>query len=168
MSDETAIAEPQGGVRRPDNMRDQLRRKREEIGSQETIDLDVPGYDGMLVARYRSLPYDEIKAIADSAEAGSNPRKELVANADFLIRACEQVLIRDEAGLRPISADFPEIGEEPCGFDVRLAQALALEGVDSARQVILKVFNNDLGLVSQYIDVSAWMSSSRKAGDEDF
>ena len=147
-----------------------LRDKRNKIGSERHLELEIPGYDGELVVRYQPIPWEEAKRITERLENSKNPRKELYAQADVLIRACEEVLARVEGKLVPLSTVFPEVGGEPIKFDSRLAKALGFEVVNGSegRSAVLGAFNNDLAVSKQQQDVMEWIQNSERGSDQDF
>jgi len=147
-----------------------LREKRNKIGSERHLELEIPGYDGELVVRYQPIPWEEAKRITERLENSKNPRKELYAQADVLIRACEEILARVEGKLVPLSTVFPEVGAEPIGFDARLAKALGFDVVNGSegRSAVLGAFNNDLAVSKQQADVMEWIQNSERGSDQDF
>jgi hypothetical protein len=61
---------------------------------QKTLVLPVPGYEGLLFARYRPLPYEDLRRIQLRHEGiGKDPHVEVNAAADMLIEACEDLLV---------------------------------------------------------------------------
>jgi hypothetical protein len=146
---------------------DNLRKARKEIGTDKYLDLEIPGYNGELVARYHRLDWDVLRAIARKAEKSKNPRKELNAQCDVLIAACEQILIRHQGVLKPLNVAFPELGEEPVRYDNRLTKALDFEA-PNARGAVFGTFSNDLAVTYQHNELSSWMGESSQDEDEDF
>jgi len=139
-----------------------IRERRAQLQEERHLDLDIPGYDGMLVARYRPLPWDEVKKIGEKVEKSKNPRKELYAMADVLVRACDSIWFRDPETneLRPVQSG------EPVRYDDRLAEALGFTA-DSARQVLLATFNNDLAVTAHHMEAAEWMQASDVEVNED-
>lgn len=158
--------ESNGKVEHP-NLLDELRERRAEIGSDRTMDLEVPGYDGLLVVRYRRLEWDEISKIATKTEKSKNPRRILLHQVDVLIAACEQVLIVHEGSLKPINEAFPELGDEPVRYDVPLANALGFQA-GSAREVVLGLFKLELAVVGHHTDLLEFFGTSSAEADRDF
>lgn len=147
-----------------------LRKRREAIGQDRYLDQDVPGYEGDLVCRYNPIPWEEAKRIADKLEKSSNPRKELYAQADVLIRACREFLIKIDGKLVPLQEAFPELGDEPIRYDDRLAKAIGFDLVNGseARSACLRLFNNDMAVSAQHNVVMDWIQSSSRGSDQDF
>jgi len=148
----------------------QLREQRKKIGSKKHVDLPVPGYEmPELVVRYKRLDWDEVKKIAQTAEESRHPQAELMGQIDLIIRSTDQILIRHDGKVAPLSSAFPEIGEEPVGWDKRLLQALAPElEVKTARGVVRAIFSNDLAITDLHLDLWRWMKASNQEADEDF
>lgn len=151
-----------------------LRRKRQEIGGERILFLDIPGYeDPAIVVRYRAVDWDETARIAKKLRKSKNPRADLYAQCDLLISACDEILIRipadgeEEPRLAPFSEVFPELGDEPVKFDGRLAQALGFEA-QTARQAVIGVFNNDLAVSGQHQDLMVWLQDSSTETERDF
>lgn len=145
-----------------------LRAKREKIGGDRHIDLDVPGYDGALVIRYGVVSWDEGRKMAEKFEQSKNPDKDLWAQVDFLIKGCQMVLMKDDDGnLQPLHKLTDAFGDEPVRFDDRLASALGIDAT-SARQVVLGTFNNEWAMTAQHNQFGEWLASSRVEDDESF
>lgn len=153
-----------------DNLLANLRAKRQEISEARHLDLEIPGYDGELVARYIPVEWDVIKDISKKLEKSKNPRKELYAQADVLARTCEQILVRVRGTLKPMGHVFPELGAETVAFDPNLGKALDFEmnSHSPGRSAVLQSFNNDLAVAAQHNEVLEWIQSSNRDDDEDF
>lgn len=147
-----------------------LRRRRKEIGEDRTLDLDIPGYEGILVCRYQRLDWDELKKITDKASKSKNPRRELIAHCDVLIKACQQFMIRKDGQLEPINNAYPEVGEEPVRYDQRLAAIfdISLSAGQGARTVVLALFNNDVAVTAHQGELVEWLSTSNAEDDAGF
>lgn len=160
----------------PQSIMDSLKAKRESIGAQKFQNLDIPGYDGELVARFKRMKWEALAEIAERAEEGRSKRKALNGHADVIATACEELLIRrmqpgGEEELTPMHELFPdEFGSTPVRFDPRLASFLNLDidGTPTARKVVFGVFNNDLAVTALHNDLGAWMQSSKSEEDEAF
>lgn len=154
---------------------DRLKARREAIGSDKFINMDLPGYDGEFVVRFKRMRWEALADIADQAQGGGNRSKRKVLNghADVIATACEELLIRrirpgGEEELVPMNEFFHEIfGDKPVRFDPRLSQFLELEidGTPTARKVVFGVFNNDLAVTALHNELGEWMQSSK--GEED-
>jgi hypothetical protein len=170
--DPVSATESEGnGVVQESSVIDRLREQRKKIGEQRSLDLDIPGYDGVLVARYNRLEWDDLKKIGKKADDSRHPRKELMSHCDVLIKACEQIMIRKDGLLEPITNAYPEVGEEPVRYDARLAVILDIELKErqGARTVVIAAFGgNEVAVTAQQTELVEWVQSSNTADDEDF
>jgi hypothetical protein len=125
--------EPKGSVRLQ-----QLRERRKEIAKERTLDLVVPGYDGLLLVRYHRIPREELAKFALKAQRGGD--KEAVnSNADLLIRCCEAVLYRagEDADPEPLNED----SGEPTTFSSGTLGDLLGFDEESARDAVYGLFS---------------------------
>src|SRR5438093_471439 len=108
----------------PDSVLAQLRELRTQLQQERHIDVDVPGYQGVLRARYRPLSYERLRAIAERTRKapGTEAGRELALAAESLIAACEVMLVRQNDG----SYEPLEHGGTPVRYDEHLAEALAV------------------------------------------
>jgi hypothetical protein len=163
-----------------DTLLDRFRQKRDDISKNTLYTLDIPGYDGELVVKYRRTPdiWDRMKKIAQRMESSKNPRVELIGMCDVLINSCEGIFIRANNVLNPLNEALAERGlqeeyadlDEPIKYDDRLRTFLAIghDEAKSAREVVMRVFVNDLALTAHYGELQEWFNSSRKQDAEDF
>lgn len=163
-------------VARGESVLDRLKARREAIGSQTHIKMDIPGYDGELVGEFKRMRWEALADVAEHAEKSKVKRRALNGHADVIATACEQLVIRKvEAGgkeiFTPLHEMFPDIfGEVPVRFDPRLAEwlELKLDGTPTARKVVFAVFNNDLAVTAMHNELGEWMQSSKSEEDETF
>ncbi len=139
-----------------------LREQRESIRSEETLDLRVPGYDDLQV-RYKLMSEKATEEVAkkiEAAQRSGSGRKNLDAVADFLIAACDSVLVRDGDGFECLVDD----SGVPVRFDATLAEALGFES-ETARDIVLETFSpkGDDGLrrhpdsmIDQFMAIASW------------
>src|SRR5438132_12149271 len=80
----------------PPTVLDKLRERRDEISENRRLDLEVAGYGGALVARYRPLPYREYRQQRkQTAKRGDDEATaELRIACATLARACEAIAVR--------------------------------------------------------------------------
>lgn len=139
-----------------------LRKAYKEKTDQVTIDMEIPGYDGLLYCRYRLLSLEEMTGITKN-DRGKITATNLSLNASsILATCCVQFMYRESPGeeLQPLLWDG-----NPVKYDKELATAIGFEG-DNAHEVALGLFsNNDLALVAHASDVTNW---ARTAGDATF
>ncbi len=150
-----------------------LRRKREGIEVEKQIQLEIPGYEGNLAARYKSLGYREIRKQAKriASKGGDEAENEVTYAATVIARMCETILYRasDEDQLRPIHEFAEALGDEPVRFDERLAETvLGIEGVSGPAQIVRLVFRNQYAVLDHFGRLDAWLRESSGAGDQDF
>lgn len=166
-SEDPTQGDPQGngaeGARA--TLLNQLRGKREELKEDHYLDLDIPGYDGMLVGRFRPFPIEksEKKMREFQKLAGKAPML-LKAACDTLIDACEQLMIRKEAGTEPVPID-PDV-DPPIAFDSRAAELFGFPA-QTARQVVIGLFPTEQSIVALNVEVSRWMQTLQRDTDEE-
>lgn len=162
-SDNARVADASEG-----SILDTIRKKRKAMSKERRKLIDIPGYDGVLVAEYRPLPYEQMRKLLDRAAGAKDSQAELNAVTDVLVQSCVQILTRTEDGkLEPLNEAVPEFGDDPVRYDLRLAQAAEVQG-ERARLICQNVFDNDLALVDHNNDLIVWMKSSAREEDADF
>jgi hypothetical protein len=161
---------------RAQSVMERLKAKRNAIGSDTTVKLPIPGYDGELVGEFKRMRWEALSDIAEAAEKGRSKRRQLNGHADVIATALQQLLIRkllpggDTEDI-PMHEMFPdEFGETPVRFDPRLSSWMELEidGTPTARKVVFGVFSNDLAVTAMHNELGEWMQSSKSEEDEDF
>lgn len=175
-NEEELDATPTEDGGRVQSVRDRLKQRRDNIGAQTHIKMDIPGYDGELVGEFKRMRWEALADVAEHAEKSKVKRRQLNGHADVIATACEQLLIRKvlpggEDELIPMNEMFPdEFGDTPVRFDPRLASWLELDidGTPTARKVVFGVFNNDLAVTALHNDLGEWMQSSKSEEDEAF
>jgi hypothetical protein len=171
--EEVDAVAPQGRVQ---SVRDRLKQKREDIGAQTEITMEIPGYDGELQGEFKRMRWEAMADVADRAEKSKAKRGRLNGQADVIATACAQLIVREELPGgeikdTPLNEMFPdEFGDAPVRFDARLADwlGLELEGTPTARKVVFAVFNNDLAVTAMHNELGEWMQSSKSEEDETF
>ena len=162
------VAWPEGEVAEetsaaPDNALERLRARRNSIGAEMEKSFAIPGYGGMLLARYRRLSYEETrKALLGKLQPGQRAKgeQELEGQVAFLARACVGVYMtmedRDPVQLSPNYG--PELAEV---LEINLERR-------SAADVLRAVFNNDLAIPIHQLTVMRWMQGTDEDVDEEF
>jgi len=145
---------------------DQVRERRQQILTTDYYkDMDIPGYIGMLVVRFR--PYSASK----SERHSKSLRKRVEANepvvtdvsCQTLIDACEQIMVRKDSESDPIPID----DEVPVKFDARLAELLRMgENVQGARAVVKALFPTEQGIIAMAMEVDQWLRDVTRDTDE--
>lgn len=118
------------------SIRDQIRAERDELKTETTLDLVVPGYE-MIGVRYRGIPARELDQFAKRL---SKSKEGMRTATDVLIRCCDSILVRpngDDA-LEPLEDDQGDYLK----FDQRLADFLGIEA-SSAREIVTQLFSPD-------------------------
>lgn len=118
----------------PGSLLADLRKRANELREDDHIDLEMPGWNGSLVARYRALDRAVLDPILDRAVnrkgEGTN------AMADALCLAHVEVFGKDVDG-----SLVSLFNDQPARFDLDLAEVLGLTPVErSARGVLLALF----------------------------
>lgn len=178
--DENEYTEEEGGEAEASSPVDansimaELRRRRENIGSDTETYLDIPGLEGasgvQLVGKYRRLSYGEIEKIAQKVEKSKHPRKTLMAQVDTIAMALVEMCIRLPDGtLKPLAEIVPgRDPDNPVLYDNALGEFLGFDPEGSARKAVLATFNNDLAIPKHHNDLAVWFQDSAEAEDEDF
>lgn len=144
--------------------RGRLLAKRRKAVAAVTKDLDVWGYGGELVARYRLLdPLVEGKEITDKVTRNyTNPTDQgFYGILDTLIAACVGLYYRDpETGVLTL---IDEDGLGPMGYDQRAAEYFGFP-TDSARDTVIKIFNGyKTSILAHVRELNEWMEHPTSA-----
>lgn len=138
-----------------------LREKRRESAHKQIIDLDIPGYDGELVVRYRLLdPLVERKEIADRVlakfrESNQDAEREYYILTDTLIAACVAIFARVDGKLVPLAGEGTVTTFEDT---TDLAELLAFDEPETTRATVEQVFiDNKNAIKGQGMQLSFWM-----------
>jgi hypothetical protein len=139
-----------------------LRELRENFATDVTVDLEVPGYRGELVARYGALPWDVIRNLALRGERGKrNPDIAPTLAADGLANAVVGFFTREGDGEKqPLTWQ----GDPVTDFGPALRSVLGIEA-ETVRETVKAVFPDEFALVSHYAELMEWQSE-RDDGDE--
>lgn len=156
-----AETSPSNGPVVPANALEALRARRDAIGQAVEKDFPLPGYAGMLVARYRRLEFAEArKALMARAKPGvpMTAEDELAGQVQVLAKACVGVYL----GGGDLIQISPNYGPE-------LLEALALNlPRTTAADVIHAVFNNDMSIPAHHARVMNWMQGTDADVAEEF
>lgn len=140
---------------------DNLRRRAAELQVDDHVDLEVPGYNGQLVARYRALGTGQVRIIAQRAERQGSDSWDAYGAADGLASGLIELFGRREDNtLAPIFTD------QPARYDSDLADALGLVVPErTARAVILAVFGgaplNEHRIIAHFTEYIEWLQGDR-------
>lgn len=142
-----------------------LREKRTALKEDHSLDLDLPGYDGLLVARFRPFPLEkQEKKMAEFQRAQGKQPILLKAACDTLIDACEQLMVRKPGQDEPVPIDPDAL--PPIAFDDRAAKLFKFEA-KTARQVVIGLFPTEQSILAMNIRVSNWMTDVTRETDEE-
>jgi hypothetical protein len=153
----------------PDSVLQALRARRQTHAADRHVDLDVPGYRGLLVLRLGPIPSQTMSRLRERAERSRSPERDYNLNADTLIAACRQVLGRARPTDELQLLVDPE--GEPVRIDERLAELLGVEGVKDARGMLRVLYEGanspELAVAAaggQYVE---WASGANNEIDEE-
>lgn len=157
--------EPQDGVPPAGQVSplDELRAVFEAIDddTEQTEVFDVEGSNAAV--RYRRMSYDAVRA------ALASDGNEVERNAQFLIEACDEILIRNTDGdLEPVITGERITFDLRPGESVSLAKALGADEPDVRRSVLRLFKGVDQALLRHAQAVDAWMATARRTTAEKF
>lgn len=146
-----------------------IKEQREERLKDESLTLPIPTWGGDLLARYRVMDRKEMMSLARRVreiQRKTGNADAATGDTDFILKACECVLVKDPESGEIKELDDPQTGML-VGYDQRLAQALGLE-VEKARDVLLHLFNNNAVAIGAHaLKIARWMQdTSREVDDE--
>jgi hypothetical protein len=137
---------------------DELRGIRQQLEGERTTEMDLPGYQGKLVARYGQLDARKIQRSARRIRRNGTQVDEatLLATMDALIESCQGLFYRNDVGeLVSLSG---EDSPDPMLYEQRLAEYMGFQA-NTAREVLLGVFGgNELALLEHSRKLMAWMT----------
>jgi hypothetical protein len=124
--------EPEPENAAPGSVLAALRARAKQLREEQTVVLDVPGYDGYLAARYKAVSLGRLFAKRTDATTPINPDWGMAA--DTLATALVELLMRDA----PDGDLYPLFTDQPARYDDDTVEALGLEVHErSARAVIV-------------------------------
>jgi hypothetical protein len=120
-----------------------LRAQRAEAEVPHELDMEVPGWGGLLVLRLGPIPPAQLNRLVERANNAKSKTAATDASADMLIAACREVWGRKPG--RPLVMLTDE-DSEPLRLDKRLAEQFQLkdatgETPERARGVVLALYN---------------------------
>lgn len=143
-----------------------LREARAKLGTDaDPLYLEVPGYDGQLIIRYKWIPFRDLTRTSQQLSKISEPTQQAVAAAaDTVVLTCEEVYVNVDGQRLPLSTD----GTPVTFGDPRLAYALGFETQASARDNAIRVFKNEYALLQQAAEVTEWLKDTTQKVDAAF
>lgn len=139
------------------DFKEQLRARRAALRKRRLMRVELPGWEGSLIAWFRPYEWEETKDITtradnESAQAGDvGVRAELNASADLLARAVVDIKGWDGEKYIVLSED-----EKPLRFDNRLATVLDMPPAETAREILIQCFGTDLSVVTVHQAIMSW------------
>lgn len=135
----------------PGALLDRLRRRAEAVRESRTLDKPVPGFEGLLVLRFKPLQLGELERFLDNRRNGRV--SEISEGIDALAMCCVGVFGRDGEHLHPIADRI----------DYRLAELLGMDFPPdvkpTAREVVTAMFGGEAFALGNFVDgVVEWMS----------
>jgi hypothetical protein len=140
-----------------------IRAQRKAIAGKEHLVLRVPDYDDLQI-RYRLMSEratEEIQKKIEAAQRSGTAKKNIDAVADFIIAACDAIMVRVGDGFEVLVDE----NDQKVRFDNRLAEVLGIGEVDEARKIVLETFSpegedglrrNPDAMIDQVEAVIAW------------
>jgi len=125
------------------SLRDKLRAARATQQAEQIEEITIPGYDGQLVAKYRTLDWKERRAIGLNVKGPNIAVKELDAAADLIVASCVGVDAHVDGQVAPIEADGQQLK-----LGKKLANELGFEGADTDRQAVFQIFPSEIALMN--------------------
>lgn len=157
------------------SMMEQLREERSSA-APDTADIDVPGYSGKLICRYKVV---EGKVLANigkrvARQVKDDADRQLYGTVDVLIAACEGLYFRSPANdqLYPIDPDLPaqgtpaENGTAATYAHPSLPSYFGFSSEDARGNVFGIFKGNDTAIIAHGITLSRWMADTSKGVDE--
>lgn len=148
------------------SLRDKVQARRAALQKDRTVTLDVPGYEGILRARYRVLSWKEIGKIGERVAKIKDldaAQRELWAAADTLVLASEAVydaaLDKDRK-----SDDDPPEGPKWCP---QLAHDLGFPDPQVPRVAVFAIFARDTQIMTHYQTLMGWQDGENVEVDEE-
>lgn len=146
-----------------------LKAQHARVAEERTLDVAVPGWANMLVLRL-----GPISAGAQARIVEKVSRRKLsthASNVDFLVAAFRGIYGRTRPDDRELTHVVDENGE-PMGLDERLAEAINLGEVHSAREVVERLFSRanspTFALDAVVSEWGEWARDASEEVDEDF
>ena len=110
-----------------------VRERARQLRTEQTVTLDIPGYDGYLAARFHAVSLGRVFGKRLDGTTPINPEAGMIA--DVLAGACDDVLIRDSPDS---GVTHPVFKDQAARFDDDLVEALDLQPEQrTARAVIV-------------------------------
>lgn len=126
---------------------DRVRARHE--GRDQHLDLPIPRWRGDVVVRFERIPRKTLVQI-------QNMRSARGSNAQLLVDACREILVRDDDGTLHPASEGDEL-PGPIRFDGRLADLFELNA-DNQRQIVAAMYADDVAITKHCQRVLAWQT----------
>jgi hypothetical protein len=122
------------------SLQERVAARRKERERERTFVLPVPGYEDVLHARYRPLPFEDLHDLQQRHEDDGDTAEGILGlRADTLARACVELLERSPDG----SFRSLGFGWQPAGVREHLIPGLPESA--TARDTVFALFNGTMG-----------------------
>jgi len=154
-------------------LREELEAGRRKIREdREPLLIQLPGFSGKMAARYKCLPYEQLRAINRRTQKMAelqDDRAEIKGICDLLMKACLGLFWREGDEMVPLE-DHLGSDEGPVTYnDRRLREELGLDASTEGREVVRAVFGDDDTLLTFHASkVDRWMSAANQQDEQDF
>ena len=143
-----------------------LREHRNQLGANSApLELEVPGYDGLLLIRYRWVSLKDLSKNTENLQRIKESNEQNVAAAaDTLIGTCDEFLVRVGDELQPLSDNGV-----PITFgDTRLVGLLGFDTPKTVRDAVRSVFGNEYALIKTASVIIEWLQDTSLKVDQGF
>lgn len=148
------------------SLREKVQARHAALQAARTTAFDVPGYEGVLRARYRVLSWKEIGRIGErilKIKDIDDATRELYQAADTLILASEAVYDPELDKARK-DGDPPPEGLKWCQ---QLAHDLGFPDPQTPRQAVFAIFARETQIMTHYQTVMNWQDGENVEVDEE-
>lgn len=129
-----------------------LRAKRAELEAERFTEIDIPGWEGLLVARYHAVTWETVRSFAD--KENPTPGEEVSTAWATLAAACHEVLSRDDDG------ELKSLATPGLKYEEKLARLTGDEISSTPFEVIDNLFPTEVALMTHYGMYMEWLSHS--------
>lgn len=161
--------------------------RRKALQAREPLELEVPGFKGMLVGRYSVVDWSVLKAITQRVEKAKDDLRELKGHAAVIGVACQELFavvpkdttdaVRSEQTgkwLLPMSRVVGQDG--PVKYDAALAEFYGFTGESTTAWVLNAIApitekgerENAFMVTVHHNEIMAWIGEENEDADEDY
>lgn len=141
------------------SVRERLLAAQERSRKNSFVEFDVPGCHGVLVARYRKLPYSDMKKIAERMDKSRHPDRELISQISFIAQSCVEVMTRTDDG------DIVSLGDG-VAYNQELANLIGIDAKDTV-SLMKELVGDEYMIVRHYYELSMWRDGEDDGGEDD-